>query len=127
MLKPKKLDVWKKLRQLFGILKNQNIQMLHLQRQRSHAPDPHHRNLMTHKHRGASLNLPLNLENPEARALDRGLAQDRAQDQDRVHQLRDQDPDHRIVVVEAQVNQTVIDYLQLNSINKSLYIYKNVI
>ena len=127
MLKPKKLDVWKKLRQLFGILKNQSIQMLHLQRQRSLAPDPHHQNLMTHKHRGVSLNLPLNLENPEARALDRGLAQDRAQDQDQVHQLRDQDPDHRIVVVEAQVNQTVIDYLQLNSINKSLYIYKNVI
>lgn len=127
MLKPKKLDVWKKLRQLFGILKNQNIQMLHLQRQKSHAPDPHHQSLMTHKHPGVSLNLPLNLENHEARALDRGLAQDRAQDQDQVHQLRDQDQDHRIVVVEAQVNQIVIDYLQLNSINESLFIYKNVI
>ena len=127
MLKPKKLDVWKKLRQLFGILKNQNIQMLHLQRQKNHDPDPHHQSLMNHKHPGVSLNLPLNLENPEARALDRGLAQDRAQDQDQVHQLRDQDQDLRIVVVEAQVNQIVIDYLQLNSINKSLYIYKNVI
>ena len=101
--------------------------MLHLQHQRSHALDPHHQNLMNRNHRGVSLNLPLNLENHEARALDRGLAPDRALDQDQVHQLQDQDRDHPIAVVEAQVNQTVIDYLQLSSINESLFIYKNVI
>ena len=101
--------------------------MLHLQHQRSHALDPHHQNLMNRNHRGVSLNLLLNLENHEARALDRGLGPDRALDQDQVHQLQDQDRDHPIVVVEAQVNQTVIDYLQLSSINESLFIYKNVI